>query len=116
VLDMEQPADPKNTLAYRGAKYAVIILSALIILALIGLVVGAVMKLPGRSTRLMGGGSETAYILPPNAKILSTETQAGRLILHVHSPQGEEIDIIDTNDGHLIRQVKTASPAPSNPQ
>ena len=54
VSDMQAPADPQNTLAYRGAKYAVIVLSALIILALIGLVVGSVMKLSGRSTNLLG--------------------------------------------------------------
>jgi len=109
---MEQPPDPRNTLAYRGAKFAVIVLTALIILALVGLVAGAVMKLSGRSTNLMGGSSGTAYILPPGAKILSTDTQPGRLIIHLHSAQGEEIDIISIDDGHLIRQLKTAPPAP----
>jgi hypothetical protein len=113
---MEEPADPKKTLAYRGALAAVIILSALIILALIGLVAGAVMKLSGHSANLIGGNSGTAYILPPGAKILSTETQPGRLILHVHSPQGEEIDIIGTDDGRLIRQVRTAPPEPPSRQ
>lgn len=93
-----------------------IVLSALIILALIGLVVGAVMKLSGRSTHLIGGGSGAAYTLPPGAKILSSETQPGRLILHVRSPLGEEIDIIDTDDGRLISQVRSAPPSPPSPQ
>ncbi len=112
MSDIPQPADPQNTLAYRGAKYAVIILSALIILALIGLVVGAVMKLSGRSTHLVGGRAETSFALPPGAKILTSDAQPGRLILHVRSPLGDEIDIISTEDGRLISQVKTAPPAP----
>jgi hypothetical protein len=113
---MEQPAGPQNTLAYRGAKYAVIVLSALIILALIGLVVGTVMKLSGRSTHVFGGSAITAFALPPGARILRTETQPGRLIVHVRSPSGDEIDIIDTADGHLVSQVKTAAPPPPSRQ
>ncbi len=116
MSDMEGPADPKKTFAYRGALSAVIILSALIILALIGLVAGAVLKLSGHSTSLLGGNSGTDYTLPPGAKILSSETQPGRLILHVRSPLGEEIDIIGTDDGRLIRQVKTAPPEPPSRQ
>lgn len=111
MSDMQAPVDPQNTLAYRGAKYAVIVLSALIILALIGLVAGAVMKLSGRSTHVMGG-SDAAFVLPPGARILSSETQPGRLILHVRSPEGDEIDIINTDDGKLVGRVKTAPPSP----
>ena len=91
-------------------------LSALIILALIGLVVGTVMKLSGRSTHLFGGSAATPFALPPGAKILRTEMQPGRLIVHVRSPQGDEIDIIDTVDGHLVSQVKAAPPPPPNRQ
>lgn len=116
MSDMEQPAGPQSTLAYLGAKYAVIVLSALIILALIGLVVGTVMKLSGRSTQMFGGGAMTAFALPPGAIILRTETQPGRLIVHVRSPQGDEIDIIDTADGHLVSQVKAAPPPPPSRQ
>jgi hypothetical protein len=111
VSDMQAPAEPQNTLAYRGAKYAVIVLSALIILALIGLVVGSIMKLSGRSTHALGGSS-AAFVLPTGAKILNSETQPGRLILHVRSTEGEEIDIINTDDGKLVGQVKTAPPSP----
>ncbi len=87
-------------------------LSALIILALIGLVVGAVLKLSGRSTHVLGGGASNggAFVLPAGAKIVGTDTQPGRLILHVTSPQGDEIDIVSTEDGHLIAQVKAAAP------
>ena len=109
---MQSQAGPQGTLAYRGAKLAVIVLTALIILALIGLVAGAVMKLSGRSTKLLDSGSSQTFALPQGAKILSSETQPGRLILHVRSPAGDEIDIINTDDGKLIGRVMAASPSP----
>jgi hypothetical protein len=114
VSDIQAQADPQSTLAYRGARFAVIVLSALIILALIGLVVGVAMKLSGRSTPL-SGGSQT-LVLPQNSKILATEVQPGRLILHVRSPEGDEIDIVNTDDGRLIGRVMSARPTPPQRQ
>ena len=109
----DMPADPKSTLGYRAAKLAVIVLSALIILALVGLVAGAILKLSGRSTHVLGGASGGGtFALPPGAKIQATETQPGRLILHVHSGEGDEIDIVSTEDGHLIAQIKAPPPVP----
>lgn len=112
MSDMQSQADPQGTLAYRAAKYAVIVLTALIILALIGLVVGSVMKLSGRSTKLLESGSGRTLALPPGARILSSESQPGRLILHVRSPAGDEIDIVNTDDGKLIGRVVAAPPPP----
>ena len=114
MSDIKAPADPQSTLAYRGARLAVIVLSALIILALLGLVVGVVMKLSGRSTHLAGGGE--TLVLPQNARILATEVQPGRLILHVRSPEGDEIDIVNTDDGRLIGRVMSARPTPPERQ
>ena len=111
MSDMPAPVDPQNTLAYRGAKYAVIVLTALIILALIGLVAGTIMKLSRGSSRDLAASSGEVFQLPPGAKILASQTQPGRLILHVRSSEGEEFDIIDTNDGKLIGRVKTAPPS-----
>jgi cytochrome b561 len=115
VSDINAPADPKNTPAYRVAKAAVIVLSALIILALIVLVVGIGMKMAGRSVHLFGGSDTpappqaaadgTAFALPPGAKVTSSESQPGRLILHVHAAAGDEIDIVSTDDGHLISRI-----------
>ena len=117
MSDMDAPADPKSTLTYRAAKAAVIVLSALIILALIGLVVGAIIKLSGRSTHVIGSGaSGAAYHLPAGATILSTATDNGKLILHVRSGEGDEIDILSTDDGHLIAQVKAPPPEMPHPQ
>ena len=115
MSDIKAPVDPQGTLAYRGAKVAVIVLSALIILALIGLVVGVVMKLSGRSTHL-GEAVGQPLTLPQGARILATEVQPGRLILHVRSAEGDEIDIVSTEDGRLIGRVRSARPAPPQRQ
>jgi ribosomal protein L2 len=112
VSDIQSPVGPQGTLAYRAAKVAVIVLTALIILALIGLVVGSVMKLSGRSTKLTGGGASQTLALPQGARIVSSESQPGRLILHVRSPAGDEIDIVNTDDGKLVGRVVAAPPPP----
>jgi hypothetical protein len=52
----------------------------------------------------------TVFTLAPGAKIVSTETQGDRLILHVRNPSGDEIDIIDTESAKLVGQVKSAPP------
>ncbi len=101
-------------MSYRAAKAAVIVLSALIILALMGLVVGAVLKLAGRSTHVLNGVRQGggAFVLPAGARILGSESQSGRLILHVHSPAGDEIDIVSTEDGRLVARIAAAPPSP----
>jgi hypothetical protein len=112
VSDMQAPASPQDTLAYRGAKYAVIILSALIILALIGLVVGVAMKLSGRLPRQPTDNSGQTFMLPRGAKVVTTDVLPGRIVLHVRSPQGDEIDIVDTETGRLVSRIVAAPPSP----
>ena len=115
MSDINAPVDPKSTAGYRAAKLAVIVLSALIILALVGLVVGVVLKMTGRSTHVFGSStaaSDSAFILPAGARIMSSDTQPGRLILHVRSGEGDEIDIVSTDDGHLVARIRSAPPAP----
>lgn len=113
VSDMQAPVDEKQTTRYRVARLLVIVLSALIILAVMALVVGGVMQMTGHSTKIFGSskaavsapvGAEV-FVLPPGAKVVKTESQPGRLILHVHSAAGDEIDIVDTSDGHLISRI-----------
>lgn len=82
---------------------AVIILSILIILALVGLVAGAITH--KSHTAPAGGGATLA--LPKGAKIVAMDSQPGRLILRVKDGDSEEIDILDTADGHLVSQIKT---------
>jgi hypothetical protein len=100
--------DPQNSPALKAAKIAVIILSSLIILALIALVVGAVMKLSGGSKKA-AAQLPSNFTLAPGSRILSMDSQPGRLILRIKTTTGEEIDILDTQNGHLIGQVKAMS-------
>jgi hypothetical protein len=99
------PAAPEQTPAYRAAKMAVIILSVLIILAVIALIVGGIAKLAGKpKPATLGTGS--TFQLAPGARILDMQSQPGRVILRIRTETGEEIDILDTSDGHLVGQVK----------
>ncbi len=86
-------------------KAVVIGLGVLIVIALVFLVVGVMTKFNGHaaSTSAQAG---TRYVLPTGAKIVDMQTQPGRVILRVRSAAGEEVDIIDTQDGHLVSQVK----------
>jgi hypothetical protein len=108
----DTPPIPENqTAAYKAAKLAVIILSTLIILALIALVVGGISKISGKSSGT-AGVSSAAFQLPPDGEIVEMQTQPGRLILRVRSKGAEEIDIIDTQDGRLVSQIKARVDVP----
>ena len=102
----EKPSDilPDNsqTPAYKAAKLAVIILSVLIVLAVIALIAGGIAKLGGKPKP----GTPSTFTLAPGARILAMESQPGRLILRIRTETGEEIDILNTDDGHLVGQVK----------
>jgi hypothetical protein len=45
--------------------------------------------------------------LAPGSRIISASTDAGRLVLHVATPSGGEVEIIDLASGKLTAQVKT---------
>lgn len=109
VSDMPPPYnDPvpeHQTPAYKAAKLAVIVLSVLIILALIALVVGGIR---GAGHKAAYAGATATFQLPPGARIVDMQSQPGRLILRVRDAAGEEIDLLDTQDGHLVGQVKAS--------
>ena len=86
-------------------KAVVIGLGVLIVIAFVLLVVGMVTKFNGHAAST-GAQAGTRYVLPTGAKIVDMQTQPGRVILRVRTGTGEEVDIIDTQDGHLISQVK----------
>jgi hypothetical protein len=106
VSDIEVPFDPKKTTSYRLMLAVVIVLGVLIVIALGFLVMGLVSK--GSSHGAAQGSVAVTYSLPPGAKILETRSEPNRLILHLRTGDGDEIDIFDTGDGHLISRVKTA--------
>jgi len=79
--------DPKVLANYRFARGAVIILSILIVIALVALLLGF--------TR---GGARPAAV-PSSGGV------QGRLSLRTRAYAGEEVDIIDTQDGHVIGRI-----------
>jgi hypothetical protein len=99
------PAPENQTAAYKAAKMAVIILSVLIVMAVVALVVGGLTRLGGKTASHSAAG---AFQLPAGARIVEMQSQPGRLILRVREARGEEIDILDTQDGRLVGQVKTS--------
>lgn len=107
-------ADPTKTTSYRLARAAVIILGVLLALAFVLLVVGLIWRMTGHAPQGTTSEASTAHFtLAPGARIVSLDSQPGRLILRIRSSAGEEIDIIDTGTGKLIGQVKAPAAVPA---
>ena len=56
-------------------------------------------------------GAAAVVTLAPGARIISAATDAGKLVLHVATPTGSEVEIIDLVTGRLTAQVRTAPAA-----
>lgn len=102
--------DPRDSANYRFLRGVVIILGVLIVIAVLALAMGLVTRFGGRA----GNTTQPArsFTLPVGAHIVSTDISGNRLVLHVLSGRGEEVDIIDTENGRLVSQIKTA-PGPA---
>jgi hypothetical protein len=118
----EPPADPVAAAKYRRMLAIVIILGVLIMLA-VG-VIGAKIVTTSSTTKTEITSSEAvaapaktpakpkavSMSLAPGYKILNSETQPGRLILHVRSDSQDEIDIIDLDDGRVVARIHATAP------
>jgi hypothetical protein len=109
----ESPVDPKSTTSYRLALGAVITLGVLILIG-VGLLVVGFVKGWGHHDAAAAEAAEAkkplSMSLAPGFRILSNDTQPGRLILHVRSDTEDEIDIIDLNDGRVVAQIHAGAP------
>jgi amino acid transporter len=103
-------ADPRSSGTYRAALAAVIILSVLLVAGLVAVAAGFV-----RQYRLYQAhhtepstapGAAASVILAPGAHIVSAATDMGRLVLHVQTREGGEVDVLDLATGQLTAQVK----------
>lgn len=113
------PVDPKSTLGYRLALGAVIGFGVLIVIGIGILIVGLFKGWghhaePAAATKAAAaapaGKKPVSLELAPGYRILSSDTQPGRLILHVRSDTSDQIWIIDTNDGHIVAVVHGQPP------
>lgn len=95
--------DLKANGTYRATLAAVILLSVLLGLAVIALALGFV-----RQYRLYQAdrNGPVSLQLAPGAHIVSANIEAGRLVLHVQTPEGGEVEIIDPASGKLVSRVK----------
>jgi hypothetical protein len=112
-----QQEDPPPVISPRTAVVIVIIMTVLLVLALLGVVWGFVRQArllgdkPTASEQVQTPSSAAAMItLAPGARIVSATTEAGKLVLHVDTPAGGEVEIIDLATGKLTGQVKAKPP------
>jgi hypothetical protein len=114
-LHQEVQSPPPAT-SHRTAWVIVIIMSALFILALLGTIWGFVRQahivMAAKRAVNAPATPDTAAVvtLAPGARIVSATTEAGKLVLHVATPSGGEVEIIDLATGRQTGQVKTARP------
>lgn len=85
-------------------KAVVIGLGALIVIALGFVVTGMVSKFAARPPAT--AAAPGSFALPRGAKIVDIRSEPNRLILHLRTEAGEEVDIVDTTDGHLVARIK----------
>ena len=119
-MPIQQEAPPPTT-SRRTAWVIVIIMSALFALALLATIWGFVRQahilLSARAAHAVAAPAAAApadaaavITLAPGARIVSATTDAGKLVLHVATPMGGEVDIIDLATGKRTGQIKTAAP------
>jgi flagellar basal body-associated protein FliL len=104
----------------RTAWIIVIIMSVLLVLALLGTIWGFMRQArilmanraaakPEASAPLQTGAAAT-ITLAPGARIVSATTDAGKLVLHVSTPSGGEVEIIDLASGKQTGRIATTAP------
>ena len=102
--------DPKKTTTYRVLVVVVSILSILILLALAALVAGGIHQFSGRHASAPSPlASSLTSQLPPGARIMSVQTNGNRVVIAVHTAEGDEVDIFDTDTGRPVARIRAAS-------
>ena len=117
---------PPPATSRRTAWVIVIIMSTFFVLALLGTIWGFLRQahifMAAKEQAREAGPAPTAtvsapaaatVILAPGSRILSASTDAGKLVLHVATPSGSEVEIIDLATAKLTGPVKAA---PAKPQ
>jgi Family of unknown function (DUF6476) len=99
------PADFKPAPTYRGLRALVIGLGVLMVLAFGAVIAGLFTNIRSHEA---APDRPAVFTLTPGAKIDQMDVQNDRLVLHVRNAAGDEIDIIDTESGRLVGQVKSA--------
>jgi hypothetical protein len=90
----------------------VIILGVLLLVGFGALIVGVALKVAGHSGAQAPAFSaaQASAELPPGAKITSIQTSGNRVVVGVHTREGDEIDIFDTDTGRPVARIRPAAP------
>lgn len=106
------PVDAKSAPNYRVMQGVVIGLGVLIVVGLVILVYGLTAGWGHNSGGDAAGATKKPVTmgLEPGYRILSSDTQPNRLILHVRSDVSDQIYVIDTNDGHIVAVIHGDAP------
>jgi hypothetical protein len=86
-------------------KAVVIGLGVLIVIALGLVVVGIVRKFSAPGA-VAAAQSSAVFALPPGAVVVEMQSQSNRLVLRLHTPAGDEVDIVDTEDARIVARIK----------
>ena len=107
----ESPVDLKSTPTYRLGLAAVIGLGAVIVIVLAVMVFGVAQGWGHRDTPAAPKAKPPVSLtLAPGVRILSSDTQPGRLILRVRSDSVDEIWVINTDDGTIVARIHGVAP------
>jgi len=107
----DQPKPPATS--RRTAWIIVIITSILFVLALLGVIWGFVRQSqrmtarPAAVSAAPAADAAAVLTLAPGSRIVSASTDAGKLVLHVATPTGGEVEIIDLQTGRRTAQIRT---------
>jgi hypothetical protein len=102
--------DPKKTTTYRVLVVVVSILSILILLAVAALIAGGIRQVRGHHEAGPVVTTESLSTqLPAGAKITSIQTSGNRVVIGLHTPQGDEVDIFDTDTGRPVARIRAAA-------
>jgi hypothetical protein len=111
--DMPDPLSRPAT-SRRAAWVIVIIMSTVFVLALLGVIWGFVRQARlfmvarhAPSVMAPAAADPATIILAPGARIVSATTDVGKLVLHVTTPAGAEVEIIDLSSGRLTGRIRT---------
>jgi len=101
---------PERGGPYRAALAAVIILSLLLVLGVVALVAGFVRQYRLYQQDHAPAVAAASLQLAPGTHILSATVQGNRLLLHVQTPAGGALEVIDLDSGKLAAEVKETGP------
>lgn len=118
--DVARSSAKVNPSSQRGALHtfavtAVVVLSTLIVIG-IGLLIYGFLRHPhpteSSGLKAPRPGSTRVLTLPGHARIQSVHVAGNRLILKLQTDRGQELDILDLRDGHLIARVLAPATTP----